>query len=524
MSVSRKLFIVFTGMTALLVLLGAVSLYSVSELGGGLDTAVHSTARKMKLVGNLTTSFQQMKAEARGEEISYIFRSLDTKGQCTVCHDSDFIRMQHQRFSGAGTRALGSVRELATLATGDAEKKTVASLQAGIERWIGFYDQYRQLAESGKFLEGNELMQGSIYPILAENDKVAAELVTEQEEALATSGANATASVSRNRWLAILIPLAGLAAGLVMAWYVRRMMLDLQHVAVQLNTGSRRVAAAAAQISQASQSLAAGASQQAASIEEASSSSQLVNAMARTNRENSEHAAELVAQSRQKFGEASQSLDEMVVAMNEITDQSGKISKIIKVIDEIAFQTNILALNAAIEAARAGDSGQGFAVVADEVRSLAQRCSRAARDTAGLIEESIDKSSGGKTRVDHVATAIGEIIGQSKTVERLVSEVNAGSVEQARNIEQVSNAMSQMSQVTQNNAASAEESAASAGELDGQSVRLLELVDQLTAMLGGAPSDAATAFARDDGRLPGSRVRNSTRAPSEEHRASAELV
>jgi methyl-accepting chemotaxis protein/methyl-accepting chemotaxis protein-1 (serine sensor receptor) len=507
MSVSRKLFVVFAGMTALLVALGAVSLYAVSELGGGLDRAVHSTARKMKLVGALTASFQQMKAEARGEEISYIFRSLDTKGECTVCHDSDFIRMQHQRFSGAGARALDSVRELATLATGDREKKTVASLRAGIERWIGFYDQYRQLAEAGKFIEGNDLMQGSIYPILAENDRATAELVSEQEEALAASDTDATASVSRQRWLAIMIPLAGLGAGLVMAWYVRRMVLDLRHLAEQLNAGSRRVAAAAAQIAQTSQSLAAGASQQAASIQEASSSSQIVNSMARKNRENSEQAAVLVAQSGRKFGEASESLEHMVVAMNEITDQSGKISKIIKVIDEIAFQTNILALNAAIEAARAGESGQGFAVVADEVRSLAQRCSQAARDTAGLIEESIDKSSGGKTRVDEVALAIGEILGQSQTVERLVSAVNAGSVEQARNIEQVSNAMTQMSQVTQNNAASAEESAASAGELDGQSVRLLGLVDQLSAMLGGAPSDAAADFARGEERFAGNRMR-----------------
>jgi len=123
-------------------------------------------------------------------------------------------------------------------------------------------------------------------------------------------------------------------------------------------------------------------------------------------------------------------------------------------------------------------------VVADEVRSLAQRCTQAARDTAGLIEGSIAKSSGGKARVDQLAAAIGEIIHESKTIESLVDQVNAGSVEQAGNIEQVSRAMSQMSQVTQTTAASAEESAAAAGELDGQSKRLLVLVDELTAMLG----------------------------------------
>jgi methyl-accepting chemotaxis protein/methyl-accepting chemotaxis protein-1 (serine sensor receptor) len=425
--------------------------------------------------------------------------------------------MQHQRFSAAGTKALKSVRELAAITKGDAEKKTVASLQTGIERWVDFYDRYRSLADAGKFLEGNEVMQGSIYPILAENDRIAAELVSQQEDALAAASRSAAASVRGHRWLAGILPVAGLLVGLVVAWNVRRMVEALQSVAIQLNGGSHRVAAAAAQISQTSQSLAAGASQQAASIQEASSSSQVVNSMARTNREHSEQAAGLVAQSRIRFGEASRSLDQMVVAMSEITDQSGRISKIIKVIDEIAFQTNILALNAAIEAARAGEAGQGFAVVADEVRSLARRCAQAAKDTAGLIEESIEKSSDGKTRVDQVAAVIGEIIGQSGQVEALVAEVNAGSVEQARNIEQVSSAMSQMSQVTQNNAASAQESAASAAELDGQSARLLSLVDQLSAMLGG------TTASSSDERFLGRRMRRSPNAPSEAHKASPAL-
>src|SRR5579862_6160682 len=130
----------------------------------------------------------------------------------------------------------------------------------------------------------------------------------------------------------------------------------------------------------------------------------------------------------------------MVVAMGEINTQSGKISKIIKVIDENAFQTNILTLNAAVEAARAGEAGMGFAVVADEVRNLAQRCAQAAKDTAELIEESIAKSNGGQATVDQVATAIRSITVESAKVKTLVDEVNLGSQEQARGIEQISKA------------------------------------------------------------------------------------
>jgi methyl-accepting chemotaxis protein/methyl-accepting chemotaxis protein-1 (serine sensor receptor) len=170
--------------------------------------------------------------------------------------------------------------------------------------------------------------------------------------------------------------------------------------------------------------------------------------------------------------------------MGEINASSDKISKIIKVIDEIAFQTNILALNAAVEAARAGEAGMGFAVVADEVRNLAQRCAQAARDTAVLIEESITKSNDGKQKVDEVAKAIHTITEQFSQVKTLVDEVHLGSQEQSRGIEQIGRAIVQMEQVTQKAAASAEESASAAEELNAQSAGLKDIVGRLNAIVG----------------------------------------
>jgi len=286
-------------------------------------------------------------------------------------------------------------------------------------------------------------------------------------------------------WIAWVLAGLCLAGGGAVMWAARDIGGRLRRLARELGENAEQMASAASQVASSSQALAEGASQQAASLEQTSASSVEINSMARQNTENTRGAATLVMQSQQKFAATNQSLKEMVVAMGEIGASSGKISKIIKVIDEIAFQTNILALNAAVEAARAGEAGMGFAVVADEVRNLAQRSAQAAKDTAALIEESIAKSSGGKLKVDQVAGAIRAITEESSQVKTLVDEVHLGSQEQARAIEQIGKAIAQMEQATQKTAASAEESAAAAEELTAQSEALNDIVVNLTGMVGG---------------------------------------
>jgi len=166
------------------------------------------------------------------------------------------------------------------------------------------------------------------------------------------------------------------------------------------------------------------------------------------------------------------------------------VSKIIKTIDEIAFQTNILALNAAVEAARAGEAGMGFAVVADEVRNLAQRSAQAAKDTAGLIEESIARSEHGTSTVNQVATSIASITESVSQVKGLVNEVSAASQQQTQGIDQVTHAVAHMEKVTQNAAATAEESAAASEELNAQAESSVAVVRELQELVVGARAAA----------------------------------
>jgi methyl-accepting chemotaxis protein/methyl-accepting chemotaxis protein-1 (serine sensor receptor) len=285
-------------------------------------------------------------------------------------------------------------------------------------------------------------------------------------------------------WVEIGAFLAGAVAGGFAIWTARQMVGGLGQTASAMRQTSLHLKDASAGIAVTSEDLARGASQQAASLEEISAAIEQMTAMARRNGENSAEAAVMMGETANQVDRSNAVLQQMMVSMDAIRTSGEKVARIIRTIDEIAFQTNILALNAAVEAARAGEAGMGFAVVADEVRSLAQRSAEAARGTAALIEEALVSSAQGSETLDRVAASIRAITDSATRVKGLVEEVSEASKQQTMGINQVLSSVTTVSTITQKAAATAEQGATSSRELEMQAQTFEKLVERLEAVAG----------------------------------------
>ncbi len=427
--------------------------------------AYRANARHSNLAANITTHYLEMRIAAKD---LVIFKTQDP------------VKRYHDHQA-----ALSDLLKNAETEIQEPEYlQRVRSMQTQLAAHVGLHGQLTEAVLAGKSTEASEINRrmGAVGSSITQD----AEEMTHGFQAAQNRLGPLVKQRTEQTQIAILcICIAALVLGVFIAWLISRSIVGLLRLfADTLEDVAHQVTSASTQVSTASQSLAEGASEQAASLEETSASLEEMTSMVKRTADAAQQAKDLSAQTRVAADAGASDMQQMQQSMDAIKLSSSEVAKIVKNIDEIAFQTNILALNAAVEAARAGEAGAGFAVVADEVRNLAQRSATAAKETAEKIDDAIAKSNEGVRVSGKVSASLQEIITKARGVDTLVGEIATASREQAEGITQVNIAVTQMDKVTQSNAANAEESAAAAEQLSAQAASQNEAVNSLLSLIG----------------------------------------
>jgi len=477
-TLGQKLVLSFAGMAVMAAIVGGTGWWAGRALNGGVERLAGVSGRAMQLAG----------------EIRFLVADLQARERLVVIasakQDAAVMTAEVDAIGRSAARLSTAVAEIEQIDSLDEVRAKTRGLNTAVGAWAGQWDKTRAMATTFDAMGASDSTEaGRQFGDTAR--ALAVDIQAIEERAFTDDRMRAAAVYAGARLIlgGSLLITAVFAIGICL--FVRRSVATLAGSSGQLRLGADEVLDTARQVALSAQQLSRGVSQQAASLEETSASMEEMSSMTRRNADHSHEAARLMATAESAVAKANDTLGEMTTSMANIKESSRQVAKIIKTIDEIAFQTNILALNAAVEAARAGEAGMGFAVVADEVRNLAQRSAQAARDTTGLIEESIARSDRGTARVERVAVAITDITQSVAAVKSLIDQVSEASREQANGFQQVSQALAQMEQATQVNASTAEQSSQTGDQLRHQAQNSMAAVQQLESLVGGTA--AATA-------------------------------
>jgi len=471
LTIDKKLFGVFAAMLSITLLLNGLLVFQARQNSHRMDLVLNRYSAKFAIGDGIALATVEMQGAQRGLMLSYLARDAASAPPYIALYAA----------STAHIKAL--LAELKPLTDSPEEAKIASSVQTSATAWEPRFKELAALCAAGRIPQAYALRtQNKV--ISATMHDAAGQLVAQQKRAMEAAQLDSEHAALQSNWITGISAILSLLIGFVVILIVRQIVRQLRNTVESLQLGASELSAGANQIATSSNSLVQGTTEQASAIVQTSAATEQITAMARRNSDHANHASELMRQTSTAVSDANISLEQMQESMDEINESSARVGKIIKVIEQIAFQTNVLALNAAVESARAGDAGKGFAVVADEVRSLAQRSAKAAEETSNLIAESIAKTRLGHERLLLVTQAIESITEGAAQVSVLVDGVKTGSDEQAKGAGQISIAMTGIEKVTQNSAAGAEQGAATGQQMFAQADSLQTIVDELHAMVG----------------------------------------
>jgi methyl-accepting chemotaxis protein len=479
-SLRTRLMATFITVVALSSVVGA---FAVQQLGRVNATTANVTRRALPSVRALG-SISLATARFRMATLQFVAASEAERAAASEGMDKALERIEHEQ------------KLYEPLMASALEKQTYNEFMSAWSEYMMAHATALGLVMEGKADEARAVMAGDAQKqfdasterlgALIEQNRINAESAQATSEAIAQSA----------RWWVLSLMVGVLVVGCGLAWIVLvGVNRVLGRVASDIAGSAEMLVTAANDASHASEALSRSSSDQASSLEEASSTMAQISTTTRTNAKHAHDAEALVTEADTLIRSSNVALDAMVTSMAGIEDASSRVTRIIRTIDEIAFQTNILALNAAVEAARAGEAGAGFAVVAEEVRRLAQRSAQAARDTATLIEESSDRAREGTTRLKHVSSAVAAFTRQMSGVQTLVQTIRTSSDEQMTGIDQVSRSVQVMTRATHAAADSAEASATAGERLGTQAEAARAQSRQLDALVRGRRAGKAATVA-----------------------------
>lgn len=369
------------------------------------------------------------------------------------------------------------------------ERATLPKLQSLLQKHYDVSTHIMKLASSNKKQESFNYYKKISLPLFYELDGVISKLVKINIDTAEADNLKALNYVKSSVIFQVVTSIFALILAIIFGYIVTQMITRPVKDAIDnLSAGTDEVSINSSRVADTSHVLTEGASKQAAAIQETSSTLEETSSMVHQNRENTQQAASLAKQAKQYAEKSNDEMGKMMISMSDLKNSSNEIAKIIKVIDDIAFQTNILSLNAAVEAARAGDAGKGFAVVAEEVRNLAQRSAQAAKDTTIIIEGNIELSDSSVNIARMVKESVEAIGEQATKVSELLDEIAVATNEQAQGVGQINQAVSQIEIALQSNAATTDENVANSNALQEQVVNLREIVNSLVVLVDGAKS------------------------------------